>query len=34
VATSEDTYGGVQAANRAVVQLAEQLSLFCLESSR
>ena len=33
-ATSEDTYGGVQAANRAVTQLAEQLSRFCLESSR
>jgi cholesterol transport system auxiliary component len=33
-ATSEDTYGGVQAANRAVARLAEQLSRFCLESSR
>ena len=33
-AASEDTYGGVQAANRAVARLAEQLSRFCLESSR
>ncbi|MDH3980624.1 MAG: ABC-type transport auxiliary lipoprotein family protein [Gammaproteobacteria bacterium] len=33
-ATSEDTYGGVQAANRATAQLMEQLSRFCLESSR
>lgn len=33
-ATSEDTYGGVQAANRATVQLMEQLAQFCLEASR
>jgi cholesterol transport system auxiliary component len=33
-AASEDTYGGVLAANRATAQLMEQLSRFCLESSR
>jgi cholesterol transport system auxiliary component len=33
-ATSEDTYGGVQAANRAAAQLTEQLTRFCLEFSR
>lgn len=33
-ATSEDTYGGVQAANRATMQLMEQLAQFCLESVR
>ena len=34
VTTSEDAYGGVQAANRAIAQLMEQLAQFCLESSR
>lgn len=33
-ATSEDTYGGVQAANRATAQLLEQLARFCIESAR
>jgi cholesterol transport system auxiliary component len=33
-ATSEDTYGGVLAANRATAQLMEQLAQFCLESTR
>lgn len=33
-APSEDTYGGVQAANQAVARLMEQLSQFCLEAAR
>jgi cholesterol transport system auxiliary component len=33
-ATSEDAYGGVQAANRATAQLMEQLAQFCLASTR
>jgi cholesterol transport system auxiliary component len=31
---SEDTYGGVLAANRAVAQLLEELATFCADQSR
>jgi len=33
-APSEDTYGGVIAANRAVAQLLEELAAFCADQSR